>query len=166
MKRVLLVLAALLVAAAVAAAVILSGVLTYTGMLRQDPITLEFVDPDSGDPFFTLNNGTLRTVTFLAWNSRDVTTEYVLNLTFAVTAGDASAAAPPLAQLREYKGINRTLAATVNLSWTPDGPLSWTTETATVFNLGSWEPADWELDLTFTFTGSGDFALRVSAWEP
>ncbi len=166
MRRLWLVLVAILAVAAIASAILLSNLLTYTGMLRQDPILLEFVDPDAGDPFFTLNNGTLRTVTFLAWNSRDVTVEYVLNLTFAVTAGDANASAPPLAQLREYKGINRTLFATVNLSWTQDGPLSWTTETSTVFSLGSWEPADWELDLTFTFTGSGDFALQVSAWEP
>lgn len=157
---------AVLVSLAVVSAVLLSNPLDFTGMLRQDPLSLEFVEPGASDPFFTLNNGTLKTVTFLVFNTREVTTDYVLSLEFSVTAGDADASAAPSAQLREYKGINRTLFATVNITWTTVGPLSWSAWTMANFTLGAFEPAEWELDLTFTFTGRGDLALHISALEP
>ncbi len=147
--------AAILMAVVVVSAILLSNVVEFRGPLHQGVITLSEIGSNGMPGILSLDNGTAKTFEWNATNRANRTVDFDLHVVFFL------------------HGIMNGGFTVLDFNWSLNGvflndtpPFANLTTSWEDYYPDSLEPFakhPYELTLTFTFVGAGDYTLRITA---
>ncbi len=163
MKRLWLALVALVLISAFAAAVFLSDVLTYDGRLSQYPLDL-FPNWEGPGNWVTVVNATPTAFNWTVYNNMEYTVGYDLLFSFYVNVNPVTFNCTSFDAVLRWRPNWVTPWQNGTLNWTPSGTCAWQAGSPN-HTIGAWQTIVFEMWVTFTFDGEGDYIFDIHTWE-
>ncbi len=150
-------------AIALVTAIFLSNVLTYDGGLRQNEITL-FPNWSGPDEWVTVINATPTVFNWTVYNNMEYTLGYDLLFSFYANAMPVGFNCTSLSAELQWRPNWLTPWESEAVNWTPSGTCAWQAESRN-HTIGAWQTIVFEMRVTFTFVGTGDYIFDVHTWD-